>query len=374
MPSPRYYITVVSGLEEVAWGELQEKLAAPRLVRMERGRVFFDSASPPRELLALRSVENVLAYAGDFDGITADTNSLEHVRREVAQIPLDEQVLMYESITGPKPEPSFRVTAHRSGTHDFNSVQVAAAAGAGVIDRYGWRVDLTGHDLEVRVDVREDTCLVGLRLSDTALSRRSRIEHGPASLKSTVAHCMIRLIGWHSNEAFVDPMCGTGTILVERIALGFPRLLVGGEREERMLQKSVINLGAALWPKPPARDAGQGCLAPTAATPPAEDAPVRFVRWDARRVPVAAGCVDRIACNLPWGRRVGSHRVNVHLYPAFVREVGRMLAEGGKAALLTAEKRLITRCIHREHRLALDGIRPIRVGGLRASIYVVKRV
>ena len=356
MPSPRYYVTVVSGLEEVAWGELQETLQEPRLVRTERGRVFFDSPSAPQDLLSLRSVENAHAYVGEFGGITADAESLEHIRRQVAQLPLDDQVAMYESVVGPKPHPSFRVTARRTGTHDFNSVHVAAAAGAGVIDRCGWCVDLSGHDLEVRVDVRQDTCLVGLRLSDEALSRRSRVEHAPASLKSTVAHCMIRLVGFRPEDVFLDPMCGAGTILVERGALGFPRLLVGGDRDERAVAKAAVNLQDAV-----AEASGAARSA-------------HLLGWDARYIPLARGSVDRIVCNLPWGRRAGSHLVNVHLYPGFVREVGRLLAEGGKAALLTAEKQLITRLIHRERRLTLTDVRPIQIGGLCASIYVVKRV
>jgi len=356
MHSPRYYVTVVSGLEEVAWVELQEKLLEPRLARMERGRVFLGCASVARELLALRSVENVHAYVGEFGGITAEADSLEHIREQVAQMPLDHQVALYESVVGPKPNPSFRITAHRTGTHDFNSMQVSAAAGAGVIDRYGWRVDLTGHDLELRVDVRQDTCLVGLRLSDETLSRRSRVEHAPASLKSTVAHCMIRLIGWAPDDVFLDPMCGAGTVLVERVALGRPKLLVGADRDERALAKAATNLREVLTDAPPA------CRS------------VDLLRWDARRVSLASGSVDRMVCNLPWGRRVGSHRVNVHLYPGFVREMGRLLGDGGKAALLTAEKRLITRLIRHNSRVSLADIRPIRVGGLRASIYVVRRV
>ena len=364
MQSPRYYVTVVGGLEEVAWGELQEKLAAPRLVRQERGRLFFDSDSSPRELLGLRSVENVHAYVGEFGDITAEEGSLPYIREQLAQMALDDQVAMYESAVGPKPDPSFRVTTKRTGTHDFNSTQVAAFAGAGVIDRYGWRVDLTGHDLEVRVDIRQDTCLVGLRLSDETMSRRSRLEHAPASLKSTVAHCMIRLIGWAEDDVFLDPMCGAGTLLVERIAFGRPKLLMGGDRDEASLAKAAINLQHAVWGRQPACREVAERSQPDAA---------HLLRWDARRLPLARGSVNRITCNLPWGRRIGSHRVNVHLYPAFVHEMGWLLAEGGHAALLTAEKRLITRLIHRDARLSLVDRCPIKVGGMRATIYLVRR-
>jgi len=344
----RYYATVTTGLEEVAWDEVQEKAPGAVLQRLERGRVFFGTDQDVGGLLKLRSVENLHAYVGEFAGLGCDRESLELIQQHVRQMSLDEALALYQQVVGPLPDPSFRVTASRGGTHEFRSQEVAAAAGAGVVQRYGWRVDLTGYDVEVMVDVRQDTCLVGLRLSGETMSRRSRVEHAYASLKSTVAYCMIRLLGAGAGDVFCDPMCGAGTVLVERAAYGAVGRLLGGDRDEDMLAKARVNLAAA-------------------------GAAADLFRWDARRLPLRKGTVDRVVCNLPWGRRAGSHLVNVHLYPGFVRSLAAVLKGGGKAALLTLEKHLLTRLINRHPWLELTGIVPISVGGLKPSIYLVTK-
>lgn len=343
-----YYATVVDGLEEVARGEIEEALPATEFVRFEQGRVFFDSSCDLRSLLALRSVENVHALVTEFAEVTPDPASLSLIRERLAAARLEGAVQACEAIVGPLPDPSFRITASRSGTHEFRSLDVAAAAGQGIVDAYGWRVDLTGFDVEVRVDVRQDTCLVGLRLSPQTLSQRSRVEHAAASLKSTVAHCMIRLLGWSPGDVFLDPMCGAGTILVERAVLGECAALLGADRDEGSVAKARANLSAL-------------------------DAKATLLSWDARRMGLGRGTVSRLVCNLPWGRRVGSHRTNQHLYPGFVREVARVLREDGRAALLTADKHLLTRLVHRHPRLRLDETWPLQLGGLHPSIYTISR-
>ncbi len=345
----RYYVTVTSGLEQIAWEEIAERAPNAEPILLQRGRVFFEADAPVGELLRLRSVENVHAWLGEFGGITAERPSLEHIRDQVRQLNLDEAVRTYEGVVGALPEPSFRVTASRTGRHEFKSQEVSAAAGAGVVDRYGWKVDLTGHDLEVMVDVRDDRCVVGLRLSDETMSRRSRVEHTYASLKSTVAYCMLRIVGVSPGDVFCDPMCGSGTILVERAGLGPARVLIGGDRDEQVLAKAQSNLAAA------------GAVSD-------------LVCWDARRLPLEKESVDRMACNLPWGRRVGSHTVNVHLYPGFVRQAGAVLKTGGAAALLTMERRLITRLLHGHPRLEIERFWPLTVGGLRPTVYLVRKL
>jgi 23S rRNA G2445 N2-methylase RlmL len=345
----RYYVTVTGGLEQIACDEVRERAPDAQLVRLERGKVFFETRTPPSELRKLRSVENLHAWAGEFGDITAEGDSLAHIQAQLRQLSLDEAVRSYEQIVGPLPAPSFRITAERTGAHEFNSQEVSAAAGAGVVERYGWKVDLTGHDLEVMVQVRDDRCLVGLRLSDETMSRRSRVEHAYASLKSTVAYCMLRLVGVEPQDVFCDPMCGAGTILVERAQLGPVALLIGGDRDERMLPKARANLEAA-------------------------GASAQLVRWDARHLPLRRERVSRLLCNLPWGRRVGSHRANVHLYPGFVRQLAAVLQAGGAAALLTQERQLITRLLKRHPLLDIERFWPLSLGGLRPTIYLVRKL
>lgn len=346
--APVYFASLIAGLEPIVAAEVQEKLPGARLLGMLRGRAFLAWEGPPEDVLGLMTVEHVFGYAGQITDLPAGEEGTALIERHVAEMSLDGPLRLFERLHGPQPEPSFRVTARRTGSHAYHSPQIAAAAGAGVVQRYGWRVDLTGFDLDVRVYVTDDHAVVGIRLSEDALHKRGRVAHGAASLNPTVAHAMCRLAEPTPGEVCLDPMCGAGTILIERARFADGALLVGGDRYQEPLRRAAENLAA---------------LGATAS----------LVQWDARHLPLRTDSVDKIVCNLPWGRRIGSHTVNIHLYPGFMRQVARALRPGGMAVLLTQEKRLITRLIERHPGLELVGCHRLSISGLHPSIYVVRR-
>jgi len=349
--TPVYFASLIAGLEPVVADELAERLPGARVLGLLRGRAFFAHAGDPSDTLGLMTVENIFGYVGQIEGIEPTEDGLRHIESAMAELDLGPALALHRSLHGALARPSFRITAARAGEHAFISQQVAAAAGAGVVERYGWKVDLEGYDLDVRVYVTQDVALVGLRLSPEALHRRARVAHGVASLNPTVAHAMCRLCRPTAGEVFVDPMCGAGTILIERARFDPARagLLVGGDLFEDPLHLARQNLSA------------QGVRA-------------TLVRWDARKLPLARDCVDKIACNLPWGRRIGSHARNRHLYPAFMRHLASVLRPGGVAALLTQEKRLITDLIARHSWLELEEHYPLSVSGLHPTLYLVRKM
>jgi len=345
---PIYFASLIAGLEPIVAEEVRERLPGAELLGMLRGRVFLAWDGRPADVLGLMTVENVFGYAGQLADLPATREGPPVIEQAMREMALEPALALFERLHGPHPDPSFRITAQRSGSHAYNSLDIAAASGAGVVQRYGWGVDLEGFDYDVRVYVTDDTALVGLRLSREALHKRARVAHGAASLNPTVAHAMCRLTGPVADGVFVDPMCGAGTILIERARLGGDPLLAGGDRYEEPLRRAARNLQA-------------------------REVAASLLQWDARDLPLADGSVDSIACNLPWGRRIGSHTVNIHLYPGFMRGAARVLRPEGLAVLLTQEKRLLTRLIEKSRRLELTGCHPLSLGGLLPSIYVVRR-
>lgn len=134
------------------------------------------------------------------------------------------------------------------------------------------------------------------------------------------------------------------------------------------------------------------------------------VRCDATRVPVRAGAVECIVSDMPFGRRCGSHKVNVRLYPPFLRECHRLLrspasstslapvavprlaewwhrgtssetpamASGGRAVLLTVEYRLMLETLEQ---LKADSpfhlVKPpfqVDMGGLFPFVFVLDKM
>lgn len=344
-----YYTTAVGGLESIVRREISERLcgADVETISTGRGRIYFRYGGPPANTLALRSVEHVFAAVMQSEGLPADKTGLEAIRAQMAACDLSEALATHAQIHGARDNPSFRCTSKRVGEHQYGSMDIMAAAGAGIQERYGWRVDLEHYDYDIHVDVDGDRMTVGLRLTRNSLHRRGRIAHVAASLNPTIGYAMNVLTDPQPDEVFVDPTCGAGTVLLERAALG-PARMIGGDLFSQAIAAARANLEA-------------NCVA------------AALLRWDARRLPLASESVDKVCANLPWGRRAGSHIVNKHLYAPLVREIARVLRVGGLAVLLTLEKRMLSRCLSRHGWLRTIETLPLSVGGLRPAIFVVRK-
>ncbi|RME65092.1 MAG: SAM-dependent methyltransferase, partial [Caldilineae bacterium] len=160
--------TTDPGLEDIVCEEFQEGLAVAELdagvcQAQPFGRNGHALATHPADMDELwpiaremRSVHHVLRFVHRFD-LPPDQERpepcLEAIAGGVLQVDIPE---MHRA-------ESFRVTANRSGSHPFTSQDVARVAGAALEHHYHCRVDLTGYDVNVRVDVFDETVIVGVQ-------------------------------------------------------------------------------------------------------------------------------------------------------------------------------------------------------------------
>ncbi|MCD4679472.1 MAG: RNA methyltransferase [Bacteroidales bacterium] len=98
-------------------------------------------------------------------------------------------------------------------------------------------VDTENPSVRINIRVFNDEVTVSLDSSGTSLHRRGyRIETGLAPINEVLAAGMILLSDWKRDCHFVDPMCGSGTILMEaalianKIPPGFYRQSFGFEK------------------------------------------------------------------------------------------------------------------------------------------------
>ncbi|MCB1172972.1 MAG: class I SAM-dependent RNA methyltransferase [Leptospiraceae bacterium] len=77
-------------------------------------------------------------------------------------------------------------------------------------------VDLSEPDLPVDLQIYRDECNVSLDTSGASLHKRGyRQEARLAPLNEVLAAGMVLLSGWDGRRRFIDPMCGSATLLIE---------------------------------------------------------------------------------------------------------------------------------------------------------------
>lgn len=85
-------------------------------------------------------------------------------------------------------------------------------------EKFGFRpsIDKDHPDLRINIHIDRDNCSVSLDSSGASLHQRGyKTATNIAPINEVLAAGMLLLSGWDGNSNFMDPMCGSGTILAE---------------------------------------------------------------------------------------------------------------------------------------------------------------
>lgn len=119
-----------------------------------------------------------------------------------------------------------------------HSLFIALKTKDAIVDRFrdntGQRpnVDLKFPDLKINVHVDRNQCTISLDTSGDSLHKRGyKTATNIAPINEVLAAGMIMLSGWDGQSDFMDPMCGSGTMLIEAamIACNIPPNLMRKE-------------------------------------------------------------------------------------------------------------------------------------------------
>lgn len=98
-------------------------------------------------------------------------------------------------------------------------------------------ISVTNPDIRLNMHIAEDRCTLSLDSSGESLHRRGyRQESVEAPLNEVLAAGMILMTGWKGDTDFIDPMCGSGTLLIEA-ALIARNMAPGVFRKEYAFEK-----------------------------------------------------------------------------------------------------------------------------------------
>ena len=109
----------------------------------------------------------------------------------------------------------------------YASLKVKDAIADYFRESFGKRPSVNHEDPDIRIHVylMGDYCEISLDSSGESLHKRGyRMGQGEAPVNEVLAAGMIMLTGWNGETDFLDPMCGSGTLLIEAamIARGIP--------------------------------------------------------------------------------------------------------------------------------------------------------
>lgn len=200
-------------------------------------------------------------------------------------------------------------------------------------------------DVQINLHVHGERAVLSIDLSGESLHRRGyRVATGTAPLKETLAAAIISLAGWDGPDAemiLVDPMCGSGTLLIEAALIfgdsapGLSRKyfgFTGWKGHDEALWEGLVNEAIAReeagmekkWPLILGYDADPVVVAAArkniARAGLEERIRVKQAEFAVLQRPGRHGMV---ICNPPYGERIAETEGVVQLY----RALGRILRE-----------------------------------------------
>ncbi|MFH2040089.1 MAG: class I SAM-dependent RNA methyltransferase [Chloroflexota bacterium] len=204
--------TSTFGLEAVVKREL---LALGfEILKTSEGKVEF-TATPeeiPTPNLWLRCADRVLLKMGEFQAATFD-----ELFEQTKALPWESWIT---------PDGKFTVNG-KSVKSTLGSISACQSiVKKAVVERLKtayhqeW-FEETGAEFIIQVALLKDVATLTIDTSGPGLTRRGyRTRTGSAALKETLASALVQLSFWEKDRLLIDPMCGSGTILIEAAMLG----------------------------------------------------------------------------------------------------------------------------------------------------------
>lgn len=190
----------------------------------------------PRVNLWLRTVDRVRVKIGDFKAVTFD-----ELFEQTKALPWEEWI----SADG-----RFIITgkSNKSTLFSIRSSQaiVNKAIAERLMDAYDTdHLPESGPAYTVQVSLHNDIATLSIDTSGAGLHKRGfREEAGEAPLKETLASVLVQLSVWDRDRRLIDPMCGSGTILIEAAMIA-RNIAPGLQRSFASEQWDV--LGKEMW-------------------------------------------------------------------------------------------------------------------------------
>lgn len=310
----RLFAAVQPGFEPVLKDELW-RLGINQNVKVQPGGVEFDGMLSHlyRVNLWSRVATRVLIRNEQFFA-----NTFSELVTRASQIPWEQYLILNTPV-------DIRVTCRKSRLYHSDAVAERVVTAIG--NRMGFPPTLANSEVtgpvkpqQIIVRIVRDKCQISIDSSGDHLHKRGyRGNAGKAPIRETLAASLLLELGYDGSQAFVDPMCGSGTFPIEAAMIATNRA-PGANRKFQFMHWPTYDF--ALWQKlladaetavKPAQnpiggfDRDQGAVAAAQ-----ENAAAAHVNVDFAQSALSAVLVKQdsgmLLSNLPYGKRVGNSK------------------------------------------------------------------
>lgn len=349
VPSQRYEVETIVGLEEFARREIRQRLGKQARIAESRplaGRI-------------------ALTFDGDMRRFDALRTAAAVHRVETFVVPRPRALLGHQHLT--RLLTAVRAVMNARPTGSFHTFRIAAAgAGSAVFARLRQEIaaatalQATDAAAHLHIAVRrapgaQSGWQTLIRAAAMPLSaRRWRVRDMPGALNANIAAAMVSLTHGGNTERMLNMCCGSGTLMIERLGMGRAAAVTGVDISADALQCADANLRAA-----------------------GHRSSVTLLRGDCGALPLRTASVSAIAADLPYGMLSGGGNI-LSLYRAALTESARVAAPNASLVVITTRRRDLLAALDGGHcwRMieAIPLSIPYRSGYIKPQIYRLQRL
>ncbi|MCB1485785.1 MAG: class I SAM-dependent RNA methyltransferase [Hyphomicrobiaceae bacterium] len=362
-PDPfEIFLVSIPGLESVLCAEAREKVF--RGARVIAGGVAFNGNWQDvwRANLELRGASRILARIGSFRVL------------HLAQLDKRAHRVAWRDIL--RPDVPFSVDAVCRSSRIYHSGAAAQRIARAITDEIGAPLSDEA-EVVIKARIERDVCTLAVDTSGELLHRRGHKEAvNKAPMRETMASLLLRQCGYSGQEPVVDPMCGSGTFVIEAAEIArrlkpgrsrhfaFEKLATFDEEAWKLMrsQSRVVetplrffgsdrDAGAIRMSKANAERAGVGDIA-------------QFQQQSVEELVAPDSPPGLVIINPPYGARIGDTSGLHALYRALGERLGSQF-RGWRVGLVTTDLQLA-----QATRLPFaQPFGPVSHGGLRVLLF-----
>jgi tRNA (guanine6-N2)-methyltransferase len=338
-----YEALVTEGLEQISITELKNRFgtATSRVYVSRNGVIRFDFEGDPKELADLKtyiSVFEVLTFR-----IPRPNSLMSEQNFKVITDCIDSVITRYPG----KTFQSMFLDAAGSDSDVMVKFKRMTA------QRFTLDISREKGDLQIRMQRTADRhgWEVLVRISPRPLGTRSwRVCDMKGALNAPAAHALVLMAAPKSDDVFLNICSGSGTLLIERMAIMPAKRLIGCDIEDYARECAIKNIQAAQ-------------LKDT----------IEVYDWNAVSLGLENSSVDTIVSDLPFGYSVGSKEENISLYPLILKELSRVAKDECRCLLLSHDSVSMNTALRENPGWELKRKLRINLRGMYPSIFILKK-